>query len=84
MVILLLIFYLHQIITVLVPDIPVGRLSVVNGNEIGNYLEKMKQYEAAQASTSQTVADKAWMKNIIHVIGGTDSSENDLFQLLYE
>ncbi|MEO6456080.1 MAG: C25 family cysteine peptidase, partial [Ginsengibacter sp.] len=63
----------------IVPEIPVGRLSVVNGNEIGNYLKKMNQYEGAQASTSQTVADKAWMKNVVHVIGGKDSSENFLF-----
>jgi len=63
----------------IVPGIPVGRLSAVNGGEVANYLEKMKQYEAAQASTSQTVADKAWMKNIVNVIGGKDSSENFLF-----
>lgn len=61
------------------PDVPVGRLSVVNGNEISVYLDKMKQYEAAQASTSQTVADKAWMKNVVHVIGGKDSSESAIF-----
>ncbi|MEO6329333.1 MAG: C25 family cysteine peptidase [Ginsengibacter sp.] len=63
----------------IVPDIPVGRLSVVNGNEVGNYLKKMDQYEGAQASSSQTVADKGWMKNVINVIGGKDSSENYLF-----
>ena len=63
----------------LVPDIPVGRLSVVTGNEVANYLVKMKQYEQAQASASQTVADKAWMKNVAHVIGGKDNSESDLF-----
>ncbi len=62
-----------------VPDIPVGRLSVVNGNEISNYLEKMKQYEQAQALPSQTVADKAWMKNVAHIIGGKDVTESDLF-----
>ena len=39
----------------------------------------MKQHDAAQLSTSQTVADKAWMKNVVHVIGGKDSSENYLF-----
>lgn len=63
----------------IVPDIPVGRLSVVSGDEVNSYLKKMNQYEAAQASTSQTVADKGWMKNIVHVIGGKDSSENYLF-----
>lgn len=65
----------------LVPDIPIGRLSVVTGNEVNNYLVKMKQYEQAQASTSQTVADKAWMKNVVHVIGGKDGAESDLFNL---
>ena len=64
----------------LVPDIPIGRLSVVNGNEIANYLQKMQQYEQAQASTSQTVADKGWMKNVAHVIGGKDAGEGDLFK----
>jgi hypothetical protein len=63
----------------IVPDVPVGRLSVIDGNEISHYLEKIKEYEAAQQSSSQTVADKAWMKNIVHVIGGKDSAESFLF-----
>ena len=65
----------------LVPDIPVGRLSVITGNEISNYLVKMQQFEQAQVSTSQTVAGKGWMKNIAHVIGGKDGAESDLFKL---
>lgn len=59
-----------------VPIAPIGRLSVVNGTEIKQYLDKVKQYEANQASASQTVADKAWMKNFIHAAGGKDSLEN--------
>ena len=62
-----------------VPSIPIGRLSVTSGNEIGNYLQKVKEYENAEASTTQTLANKLWMKNIVHVIGGKDSSESDLF-----
>jgi len=62
-----------------VPVVPVGRLSVINGTEIRVYLDKLKQYEAAQASTSQTVADKAWMKNFIHAAGGRDADENRSF-----
>ncbi len=65
----------------LVPDVGVGRLSVVTGNEISNYLVKMQQFEQAQVSTSQTVADKGWMKNIAHVVGGKDGPESDLFTL---
>lgn len=63
-----------------VPNIPIGRLSVISGDEIGNYLQKMKEYEAAQASGTQTLDDKLWMKKVVHVIGGKDSSESDLFK----
>ena len=62
-----------------VPSIPVGRLSVVNGDEIGNYLEKMKEYEAAQKSSVQTLDSKLWMKNIAQIVGGSDVYENDEF-----
>jgi hypothetical protein len=62
-----------------VPIVPIGRIGAINGNEVGNYLEKMKQYEQAQNSTSQTIADKAWMKNIVHISGGIDSSETASF-----
>lgn len=62
-----------------VPIVPIGRLAAVNGNEVGIYLQKMKDYEQAQQSPSQTIADKGWMKNIIHVTGGHDSLENAEF-----
>ena len=63
-----------------VPNIPIGRLSAISGNEVGNYLQKIKEYELAQASGSQTLGDKLWMKKVVHVIGGKDSSESDLFK----
>ncbi len=55
-----------------IPQTPIGRLSVINGNEIGGYLQKVKEYELAQAFTSPASADKAWMKNIVHVVGSSD------------
>ncbi len=63
----------------IVPNIPIGRLSVISGNEIGNYLQKVKEYEGAQASGSQTLDSKLWMKNVVHVIGGKTTDESDLF-----
>ena len=63
-----------------VPNIPIGRLSAISGDEVGNYLQKIKEYELAQASGSQTLGDKLWMKKVVHVIGGKDSSESDLFK----
>ncbi|MGC4103017.1 putative type IX secretion system sortase PorU2 [Ferruginibacter sp.] len=62
-----------------IPLVPVGRLGAVNGNEISSYLDKVKQYEQAQKSTIQTLAEKAWMKNIIHIAGGADSLETASF-----
>ena len=54
------------------PETPIGRLSVTNGDEILAYLDKVKQHDQALRSTSQTIADKGWMKNVAHVIGGGD------------
>ena len=65
-----------------VPLIPIGRLGAINGTEVGIYLDKMKQYEQNQQSPSQTIADKGWMKNMLHTIGGSDSTENADF-LIY-
>lgn len=50
----------------------IGRLSVLYPQEIASYLDKVKQYEQAQQNTIQTIDNKAWMKNIIHVVGAND------------
>ena len=62
------------------PVLPIGRLGAINGTEVNNYLNKIKEYESAQQSFSGTISDKTWMKNIIHVAGGKDSSENLAFK----
>jgi hypothetical protein len=61
------------------PNVPIGRLSAISGTEVGIYLQKVKEYEQAEASTTQTLDNKLWMKNVVHVIGGKDSSESNLF-----
>ncbi len=63
-----------------VPLIPIGRVSAVNGTELKNYLNKVKEYEQVQSTPSAFVADKAWMKSVIHVVGGADSAENAQFK----
>ncbi len=55
-----------------IPLTPIGRLSVIKGNEIGAYYQKVKDYEIAQAFSSPLSKDKAWMKNVVHVIGSSD------------
>ncbi len=62
------------------PEVPIGRLGAVNAAEVNNYLLKIQQYESTQQTTGSTIADKGWMKNIIHVAGGKDSSENETFK----
>jgi hypothetical protein len=55
------------------PATPIGRLSAVNTGEITAYLEKVKEFEAAQANPSVSQLDKAWMKNVVHVVGANDA-----------
>ena len=64
----------------LIPLIPIGRLGAINGNEVGIYYNKMVEYETVQRTTPNTIADRAWMKNILHTLGGADSTENGIFK----
>ncbi|MEO6404036.1 MAG: C25 family cysteine peptidase [Ferruginibacter sp.] len=64
----------------ILPLIPVGRLAAVTGTEVGNYYEKVRQYEQAQQTVSPYIADKGWMKSMLHVAGGKDSLESDQFK----
>ena len=61
------------------PIIPIGRIGAVSANEVNYYLTKIKEYESAQQSAGTTVDEKGWMKNVLHVVGGKDSSENNQF-----
>ena len=57
-----------------IPKVPIGRLSVINAVEIAAYLVKVIQYEQAQAFSSPLIQDKAWMKNVVHVVGASDAA----------
>lgn len=52
--------------------IPIGRLGAVSGTEVENYLEKVKQYEQVQQTAPNTVAGRAWRKNVVHITGASD------------
>jgi hypothetical protein len=58
--------------TNMIPQTPIGRLSVITADEIPPYLQKVKEYEQQQAFQSPLIADKAWMKNVGHVVGASD------------
>lgn len=57
-----------------VPATPVGRLSAVTPQEVGDYLAKIKQYELAQIDTAQTADSKGWMKNVLQLVGVNDAA----------
>jgi len=52
-----------------IPATPIGRISAIRPSELLNYLAKIKTYEQQQASTLQTIENKAWMKTMVHVVG---------------
>lgn len=54
------------------PQIPIGRLSVINAAEAALYLKKVKDYELAQQTNSPKLQDKLWMKNVAHIVGTND------------
>ena len=64
----------------LIPQTPVGRLSVIIPDEVQVYLDKVIEYEQVQASSSPYIADKAWMKNVVHVVGASDGNLDALLE----
>ena len=61
-----------------VPSIAVGRLSAVGTQEVADYLQKVQDYETQSRSTIQTIANKGWMKQLMHVVGANDEGLDNL------
>lgn len=61
-----------------IPLTPIGRISAINKTEVSDYLDKVKQYEQLQATPSSSIADKGWMKNVVHVTGASDNNTSDI------
>ena len=55
------------------PSFALGRLAATSLSDVQLYLEKVKGYEQLQQSTAE--ADRAWRKEIIHLGGGGNPSE---------
>ncbi len=55
-----------------IPETPIGRLAVCFPDEIEHYLNKVKEHEEVLKTGSQTFADRGWLKNVVHAIGGSD------------
>lgn len=57
-----------------IPVTPIGRLSVINGDEVSSYLNKVKQYELDQQVSSPLISDLSWKKNVVHIVGASDQN----------
>lgn len=62
-----------------IPLTPIGRISVINGNELAIYLQKMKQYEE-HLKPAESVGASLWKKNMMHIVGVDDQPTIDLLQ----
>lgn len=63
------------------PKTPIGRLSAVSPLEVEIYLKKVKEYEAVQQTPSPLIGQRAWMKNVVHAVGGGNPAENNELSL---
>jgi hypothetical protein len=64
------------------PQVGIGRLSARTGDQIKIYLDKVMEYEAALKSDNpmnQTIEEKAWAKNVLHLGGGNFLDEQVTF-----
>jgi len=65
------------------PRIPTGRLSTGNPIEVKYYLDKVRQYETEQNTFGdpyQTIENKEWQKEILHLGGGVELPEQLIYQ----
>lgn len=65
------------------PQISIGRLSTEDPQDINYYLEKIKDLEEEQQKIGdphQTIANKSWMKRVLHLGGGTGAAQQNTFQ----
>jgi Peptidase family C25/CARDB len=56
----------------LINQMPIGRLGAVKGSEVEDYLNKLIEYEQIQQTAPNTIAGRAWRKNVMHVTGATE------------
>ncbi len=60
------------------PKVGIGRLSVINAQEVKDYFDKVVQYEQQLMFNSPLIRDKAWTKNVVHIVGSGDGPDGTL------
>ncbi|MFT5646160.1 MAG: hypothetical protein ACI976_000838 [Aureispira sp.] len=61
------------------PTISVGRLSANTGDQVSIYLQKIIDVEGERMAP-QTLADRGWTKNVLHLGGGKNSYEQNIIR----
>lgn len=67
-----------------IPLTPIGRIAAISKDEVNAYLHKVKEYEQLYDYSSPVIAEKAWMKNIVHVVGASDNNTSSLLTAALE
>ena len=64
------------------PRVSIGRIPAKTPDEVRAYLDKVLEYEAwiTDTRTCETIQDRAWMKNAIHIAKGWGTNETNNFQ----
>ncbi|MGH1437984.1 MAG: C25 family cysteine peptidase, partial [Lewinella sp.] len=57
------------------PLVSLGRLPAINPEEVRLYLNKIEGMETFVTSSPQTIEGRSWMKNVLHLGGGSSPSE---------
>ena len=66
-----------------IPQVGIGRLSARKGDDVGIYLQKVRETEANKNDTipsSMTPENREWVKRVMHMGGGTNQFEQTLFR----
>jgi hypothetical protein len=63
---------------------PIGRINVVSGKEVGDYLDKLIEYETSQNVISCKIEDEAWKKDVLHIGGANDFLGEQIMYYLNE
>ncbi|MEM8908616.1 MAG: C25 family cysteine peptidase, partial [Bacteroidota bacterium] len=61
------------------PSVPFGRIAATSPDDVRIYLNKVKALEDSQRNSLQTIGDRSWMKNILH-LGGGGRNERDIIK----
>ncbi len=59
--------------------IATGRIPAITSNDVRKYLDKVIQYESLQQSKDCSIDNRLWMKDAMHIAGGSNLLESEQF-----